>query len=171
MEPHQEIASDESLFDAIPVIVTGGYVLVRASDKTISGIVTASDLSQQFQQITEPFLILAEIEQHIRKLIEKGKFSLDELKAARDPGDEEREVERVSDLTLGEYIRLLENPDRWAKLNVKVDRVMFISELNEVRRIRNDVMHFDPDPLGQEDTSTLREFVRFLQRLDEILPN
>jgi CBS domain-containing protein len=169
MEPHREIGADESLFHAIPVIVGAGYVLVRAPDKTIIGIVTASDLSLQFQQMTEPFLILAEIEQHIRKMIENGKFSVDELRAARDPEDTERAVDRVADLTLGEYIRLLENPDRWAKLNLLIDRAIFIEELNKVRQIRNDVMHFDPDPLGQEDTTRLREFVQFLQRLDEIL--
>jgi hypothetical protein len=31
-------------------------------------------------------------------------------------------------------------------------------------------MHFDPDPLGESELSTLRSFVRLLQRLDEILP-
>jgi CBS domain-containing protein len=171
MEQHREIGADESLFDAIPVIVGAGYVLVRAADKTIIGIVTASDLSLQFQQMTEPFLILGEIEQHIRKMIEKGRFAVEELRAAKDPEDAEREVNRVADLTLGEYIRLLENPDRWAKLNLRIDRTIFITELNKVKLIRNDVMHFDPDPLGEEDTIRLREFVRFLQRLDEILPD
>jgi hypothetical protein len=157
------------LFHAIPAIIEDGYVLVRADDKTISGIVTASDLSLQFQQLSEPFLLLGEIEQHVRKLIE-GKFALSDLQDAKDPADVQRLVERVADLTLGEYIRLLENSNRWTMLKVNIDRAIFIAELKEVKRIRNDVMHFDPDPLGESELSTLRSFVRLLQRLDEILP-
>jgi hypothetical protein len=55
-------------------------------------------------------LLLGEIEQHVRKLIE-GKFALSELQEAKDPADAQRTVERVADLTLGEYIRLLEVPE------------------------------------------------------------
>jgi CBS domain-containing protein len=168
-DSHREVSADTSLFHAIPAIIEDGYVLVRADDKTISGIVTASDLSLQFQQLSEPFLLLGEIEQHVRKLIE-GKFALSDLQDAKDPADVQRLVERVADLTLGEYIRLLENSNRWTMLKVNIDRAIFIAELKEVKRIRNDVMHFDPDPLGESELSTLRSFVRLLQRLDEILP-
>lgn len=168
-DSHREVSADTSLFHAIPAIIEDGYVLVRADDKTISGIVTASDLSLQFQQLSEPFLLLGEIEQHVRKLIE-GKFALSDLQDAKDPADVQRLVERVADLTLGEYIRLLDNSNRWTMLKVNIDRAIFIAELKEVKRIRNDVMHFDPDPLGESELSTLRSFVRLLQRLDEILP-
>lgn len=168
-DSHRGVSADTSLFHAIPAIIEDGYVLVRADDKTISGIVTESDLSLQFQQLSEPFLLLGEIEQHVRKLIE-GKFALSDLQDAKDPADVQRLVERVADLTLGEYIRLLENSNRWTMLKVNIDRAIFIAELKEVKRIRNDVMHFDPDPLGESELSTLRSFVRLLQRLDEILP-
>jgi hypothetical protein len=50
------------------------YVLVQAPGRTITGIVTSTDLSLQFQQLTEPLLLLDEIEQHIRMLI-VGKFT------------------------------------------------------------------------------------------------
>lgn len=68
---------------------------------------TAADLSQQFHQMTEPFLLLSEIERHVRKLLD-GKVSEDELTKARDPSDSGRDVQRVDDLTLGECIRLVE---------------------------------------------------------------
>src|ERR1039458_2235138 len=153
-DSHRGVSADTSLFHAIPAIIEDGYVLVRADDKTISGIVTASDLSLQFQQLSEPFLLLGEIEQHVRKLIE-GKFALSDLQDAKDPADVQR---------------LVENSNRWTMLKVNIDRAIFIAELKEVKRIRNDVMHFDPDPLGESELSTLRSFVRLLQRLDEILP-
>src|SRR5215470_9962753 len=63
---------------------------------------------------------------------------------AGDPADPDRGIEDVSDLTFGEYIRLLENPKRWEKLTVKIDRKTFVEELKRVGRIRNDIMHFDP---------------------------
>ena len=34
--------------------------------------------------------------------------------------------------------------------------------LDEVRRIRNDVMHFDPDGIAEKDLDTLRRFDQFL---------
>jgi len=42
--------------------VTHEYVLIRAADRRICGIVTTSDLGLQFLQLGEPFLLLGEIE-------------------------------------------------------------------------------------------------------------
>jgi hypothetical protein len=74
----------------------------------------------------------------------------------------------VSDLTIGEYIRLLENGDRWEKLGLSIDRVTFCRELDLVRNIRNDIMHFDPDPIPAADLERLRDFAGFLKRLHQI---
>lgn len=165
--PPQEIRADASIFQAIPIIAQFQYVLVRAADNRITGIVTTSDLNQQFQQQAEPFLLLGEIENHIRRII-GDRFSPDELTSARDPGDSERKVDRISDLTYGEYIRLLENPDRWAKVNLSIDRSTFCRELDLVRSIRNDVMHFDPDGIPPKDLDRLRDFTKFLNRLQAL---
>ena len=64
MEPAQEIGIEESLFSAIAIIAANDYVLVRALDKKISGIITASDFNVQFQQLAEPFLLVGEIEKN-----------------------------------------------------------------------------------------------------------
>lgn len=167
MDQPQEIKVDASIFQAIPIIVQHQYVLVRASDNRISGIVTASDLSLQFQQLAEPFLLLSEIENHVRQLI-GAKFNTNELSEARDPGATDRKIEKVADMAFGEYIRLLENPDRWTKLDLAIDRATFCKQLDRVREIRNDVMHFDPDGISPDDLGTLREFTRFLQQLQNI---
>jgi CBS domain-containing protein len=167
MDEHHEIRADASLFSAIPIIVQNQYVLIRGADELITGIVTASDLSIQFQQLSEPFLLLGEIENHIRRLI-GDHFEVAELAAARDPSDADRPIVRVADLSFGEYIRLLENGDRWNKLGLAADRKTFIAQLGAVRVIRNDVMHFDPDPLPDSDLDALRRFARFLQRLQAL---
>lgn len=166
MDQAREVSADTSLFAAIGAIVENQYVLVRDRENRISGIVTTSDLSLQFQQLAEPFLLLGEIENHLRRLID-GKFTADEVRAVRDPGDE-RVVQSVADLTFGEYQRMLEHPDRWSKLRLNIERASFIQQLDRVREIRNEVMHFDPDVTADEELLTLRRFVRFLQMLQEI---
>ena len=76
---YYEVSADESVFSVIPIIVENQYVLVRdPKDRRITGIVSATDLSLQFQQLAEPFLLLGEIEHHIRRLIE-NKFTQAEL--------------------------------------------------------------------------------------------
>jgi CBS domain-containing protein len=167
MDQAIEISADRSLFYAISLIAQSDYVLVRAADNRITGIVTTADLSLQFRQLAEPFLLIGEIENHIRKLID-GKFTQPEIEEARNPADSGRAVTRVSDLTFGEYIRLLSEPGRWNRLRLAVDRVLFVNELELVARIRNDVMHFDPDGLPEEDLQVLRRVVRFLQQIAEV---
>ena len=75
LEGHQEIRSESSLFDAIQLILRHDSVLVRSADRTITGIVTASDISFQFRQLAEPFLLIGEIENRIRLIIESAVFS------------------------------------------------------------------------------------------------
>lgn len=164
MDPAFEINASASLFEAIRLIVEHDCILVRSAENKITGIVTTADLSEQFAKLGEPFLLLGQTENRIRHLI-AGKFTKKELKEARDPADADREVEEVSDLTLGECLRLLQEPKRWEKIGIKVDRERFTNELDTIRQIRNDVMHFDPDGVGDEALATLRRFASFLQRL------
>jgi len=44
-----------------------------------------------------------------------------------------------------------------------------VEELKRIGRIRNDVMHFDPDGPSPEDLTTLRKFARFLNDLEKKL--
>jgi excisionase family DNA binding protein len=105
----------------------------------------------------------------VYRLRKSGALPVVHIGRARDPADSDRNIEDVSDLTLGEYIRLLENPKRWEKLAVKIDRKTFVEELKRVGRIRNDVMHFDPDGPSPEDLKTLRKCVKFLSDLEKKL--
>ena len=167
MEPSHEVRAEISIFDAIPMISRYDYVLVRGEQNKITGIVTASDLSRQFQTLSEPFLLLSEIENLVRNMIGE-KFSVPELASALDPGGAQREVASVDDLTFGEYIRLLQQPERWARLGLAIDRVLFCKDLDVVREIRNDVTHFDPDGITSEEVERLRDFKSLLETLENI---
>lgn len=167
MELHREIRASASMFEAIPLIIAHEYVLVRGDDNRITGIITATDLSQQFRILSEPFLLLAEIENLVRAMI-ADRFTVAELNSARDPRDDGREVKSPADLSFGEYIRLLQNSDRWQKFGLAIDRTTFCGDLDFIRDIRNNIMHFDPEGIVEAELSRLRDFAGFLKQLQNI---
>ncbi len=164
IERHEEVRAEDSLLTAFQKIVDHEAVLVRGDEQSIIGIVTATDLSIMFREQTEPFLLLSEIENQLRRLID-GHFSPEELRNAKDPADREREVGSVADLTFGECTRLLEKPAHWHRLGVRLDQKTFVKQLVEVRGIRNDVMHFDPDGLSEDELQRLKDVRRLLRRV------
>lgn len=164
MEEAVEIPDHSPMLEAISVVASREAVLVRGGDRRIVGLVTTSDLSLEFRTQAEPFLLLAEIENHLRRLID-GRYSREAIEAARDTRDSARAVEDVSDLTFGEYIRLLQEPVNWTLLGVDLDRAHFCLRLDKVRGIRNDVMHFNPDGTSDQELEVLRDTVRLLQQM------
>ena len=56
------------------------------------------------------------------------------------------------------------------KLRLRVDRAVLTSLLDDVRKVRNDVMHFDPDPMTDDELDILKRAVRFMQELYELAP-
>ena len=162
-ESVEEISIDDPLYEAIGSTAKHGYLLVRGKDNAVTGIVTETDLSQQFMHLAGPFLLIGEIEGHLRQLIH-GKFTVEEMQLISE-GEGGQGISGSADLTFGGYCRLLQNPEHWERLNLGVDRGQFVEHLETVRNIRNDVMHFDPDGLSPEDERMLRGVARFLETL------
>ena len=156
-----------SIFDVIERVNASDFVLVCDETRKVTGIVTTTDLGNQLRDFAQPFVIIGDIEGMLRILI-ADKFTADELKAASDPSDGEREIASAVDLTFGAYKRLLEKPENWNKLGLTLDRVVFIDELDTVRKIRNGLMHFDPGGLKSSERDMLGKFHGFLARLFEI---
>jgi hypothetical protein len=164
------VDSNRTLFEAIPTIVEYGYVLVRDQrDRRITGIVTASDLSLQFQALAEPFLLLREIELHVRQLF-GNKLTIADFDVFDHAPPNIYKPQNVADLTFGQYVRLFQNHQTWAKLGLKIDPGVLTALLEDVRLIRNDVMHFDPDPMTADELGILKRAVRFMQDLYDLLP-
>jgi hypothetical protein len=164
MDEHREISASATLFDAIRVIRESDYVLVRGSDRRIIGIVTATDIAEQFEAISTPFLLLAEIENHLRSLIAKKLKKADILRACSPEHLPER-FSAISELTFGNLVEVLKHPENWRKLGLSLDRQTFCIELTAINSIRNDVMHFDPDPLTDQNIATLRNISRLFDTL------
>jgi len=169
LEAPQIVDANRTLFESLPMIIEHGYVLVRQRDGKISGIVTASDLSSEFRILSEPFLLIREIELHLRRII-KNKISTDDLHAVSDQSPRIRQIANVSDLTFGEYVRLVEDPNIWSKLNLSIDRASTAALLESVRKVRNEVMHFDPDPMTSDDLAILKRAVRLMQEIQVLAP-
>lgn len=159
---------DEPLFEAVKFVLDKDFVLVRQKDKTISGIVTTTDIGEQFISMAEPFLIIEQIENHIRKILDQ-KFSTEELILQQGYGKKPKEIKSLSDLTFGHYIKIIENPEKFDKLRINIERTLLVNQLDEVRKIRNDVMHFDPDGITNESLDLLRQTVSFLRTLTTTL--
>ncbi|GMT99219.1 CBS domain-containing protein [Corallococcus caeni] len=164
MVPCEEVASNASLLEAIQKVAAKEFALVRGLDRRFQGIVTVVDLSLQFRALSEPFLLLEQIENLLRSLIREC-FTVEEMRKAKHEADTSRKVDDVSDLTFGEYVNLLEHREAWPKLKVSFERDSFIAKMKEVRDLRNDIMHFDPDPLEDDDITLLRNFAGFLERV------
>src|ERR1700682_1955480 len=166
MDRNVEILRNNTpLLKAVQIIAEREVVLVKDNTNRIVGLVTGTDISLQFKAMAEPFLLLKEIENHIRALIVKAKYSLEVLAKAKDPSDSDRKISGVSDLTFGEYLRLFEDRDNWNCIGYNLSRTSFLETLHKIRRIRNDVMHFHPDGISNQDLGILRDAVKFLQSL------
>ena len=149
------------LFEAVGIIERNGYVLVKDNNK-ITGIVTASDIAQQFVQLSTPFLLVGEIEGRLRHLI-REKFTVEDLKCTFP------DAESPEDLTFGEYAQLLGKDENWERLGLSgIDRKKFLERLDEVRKIRNEVMHFSVDDLPPETVNKLKSFAGFFRNLAKI---
>lgn len=159
---------DDSLFHSVKVVLEKEVVLVRQKDGTISGIVTATDIGQQFISMAEPFLLIEQIENHVRKLLDK-KFDQSDLTFDNTYQEKPKDVKSLSDLNFGQYVRLLENPQKFEKLKLNIDRGLLTSKLEEVRKIRNDVMHFDPDGISPTNLEQLRQILNFLHTINATL--
>jgi CBS domain-containing protein len=158
------IGDNTSLFDAIDTIVRCQYVLIQDSTRKISGIVTASDLSRAFGEYAEPFMLIEEVEKHLRSLIMRSGFNKDDLLQAVQEGRRST-VQNIYDLTFGDFISLLERPEPWSRVRLSIDRGEFISMLEDVRQIRNDLMHFNPDAPMAGYLDPVRKVAGLLQKL------
>ncbi len=168
----------DDFFAQLPHICDHGYVLVRDNNGRISGIVTAADITDRFDATAWPFFAVGEIEFRLRKCL-GGRISEDAIRAVQRYG----KTGRIADLTFGAYVKLLDGDQRnkegkrleplcaaadqnWQALGwAGVNRVQFVHQLDRVRDIRNQIAHFDPEPLSPQRTKELRQFVGLLRQL------
>ena len=153
---------DTPLIQAIEVVKRRDFAVVLAKDKSLYGIVTASDVTSQFIEETEPFVLLSELECHLRNLLRDNLLEEDLKKLCC---KDEREITSIDEMTFGDYITVFGNDKQWKKIKIAADRKSFITILEDIRKIRNDVMHFRPTEVDDDSRETLKQFVMYLRSL------
>ena len=163
--PATIVDHDSHLLDQVGVIYNQDFVFVRNSDRSaVTGIVTSADLTQKFGILSRPFVLVEEAEGRLRRRAAEV-YSVDELREVV-PQNRRRHVHAASDLTFGNYRYLFQSDDRWSRLEWNVDREVFLGLLDEVKRIRNNLMHFASDSLAPAHYATLDGFLELLRTVD-----
>ncbi len=159
------ILENHSLLDAVDEVAQAGYVVVKNAQKEVCGIVTAKDIAREFAPLAKPFFLLAIIENSLRRLLDSGTPTIDEIKSViREEERQNRPNLGISDLTLGEGITLmLKIADRLPNHPSMLKRIHV--QLLEVNKRRNDIMHFRQDPAGPEEIAILEDCRRSIEEL------
>jgi CBS domain-containing protein len=157
-----QVMYSDDLLRLVPRIVEEDFVLVLDANHEVGGLVTAADLGELFADRAEPFLMLGEIDQRLRDLIRK-RFTLETIATHCRRSDREPAVRSFDDLTMGDYQAILENVDCWKVIGWPLDRSEVSRVLNTVREVRNDVVHFNPDPLEPERMAMLHGLLTLLR--------
>ncbi|MEU9023342.1 CBS domain-containing protein [Actinomadura sp. NPDC048394] len=159
MDEARIVRADAELLVTIPEINEYNCVFVRDEDEKISGVVTPADLSLEFGRLTGPFLRLGEIERRLRHCVNRMCTTTAELREAS--GNNKAKI--ADDLTVWQIQQVFAKPDRWARLTWELHQDEFVAKLDEVRKIRNEVAHFRPNPLTDDQVHRVEIFASLLK--------
>jgi len=156
-DPPRVVYDTEELLDHVGTIYEEGFVFVRTRDGRHCGIVTAEDLAHHFQGLTTPYYQIGLIESRLRLCISRT-FPIAEIRVIlRKPS-----LESVNKMLVSEYATVLGEQARWDRMHwPRVPRAQFLRDLNEVRLIRNRVMHFGQQ-LEPADRIALKNFLKLM---------
>ncbi len=163
MHPAAWVRAEDELIDVIGEIEKAGVVMV-GEEQGLKGVATADDLARFYVRVARPFVLIGEIEQSLRALVqavvtqgviaEKAGLILESLyeEQTADPPTE------LEDMTLGELVALVRDGRFWDELDgaLGARRENANAKLNRCPELRNQVFHFRSE-LGDDDLAVLQE--------------
>ncbi|MCR3748455.1 CBS domain-containing protein [Lentzea californiensis] len=158
------VEHNEDLLNQIAEIYASGYVFVRGADRAISGIITAADLTQQFDGVVRPFVLLEEIEQRLHRTM-GAVFAVEEI-AAKASSRQRQQILDGQKPMLGLYQQVIKDEQMWRRLRWRLDHEAFLRLFNQVREMRNSLMHFSGGVLSDEELAPLHGLLRMLRVVD-----
>ncbi|SDZ44785.1 hypothetical protein SAMN05421684_5146 [Asanoa ishikariensis] len=161
VHPAQVFDYDRRLLDVLATLQENEFIFVRDFDRKISGIVTAADVVRKYDDTAIPFFLIGEVDQELRQLI-VNTFDEDTVRGACNSAG--IGFKSLETMTVGQYQAVLASPDCWQQLGWPLHRAQFVKRLDEIRQVRNNVMHFNPDPPKPIDVAKLRNFLRLIRR-------
>ncbi|BBH66694.1 hypothetical protein ACTI_33790 [Actinoplanes sp. OR16] len=156
------VGYDKELIDILPELQRTGFVFVRDQESVVAGIVTTADVVQAYGEMALPFFQIGELDRSLRRIIAR-RFEIEQVSALC-----KRSFRSFDELSMGDYQRVLDDPQTWTGLGWPLDRPTFIGRLDEIRQIRNDVMHFKPDPPPAGTIDRLRKLNSLLRHYGEL---
>lgn len=126
MQPVTGVDLHSDLFSSIGPVVKYDFVAVTYRGK-LSGIVTTTDLTEQFEELAVPYLAVGRAEQELRRV---ARLKFTDL----DP----RVIEKA---TLGRLQGLYR--DHWDAVEWSLSQPSFDDWVNSARELRNTIAHFD----------------------------
>jgi signal-transduction protein with cAMP-binding, CBS, and nucleotidyltransferase domain len=154
--PKALLTSD--LLASMPEIERHGYVIVTNENGTVSGIVTSSDLAEEFSKIVGPYLNLEQIESELRKIFDhlKGSGSLsDEMIETTLPKQGKTIGDVGAGIAFGDLINILLHKKVWPLLRCTHSNLVLREALTSAVVLRNNLMHFHPLTANDEQASLI----------------
>nr|WP_201468476.1 CBS domain-containing protein [Microbacterium hydrocarbonoxydans] len=142
MLPATPVDLHSDLFSNVGPVVKYDFVAVTYQGK-LAGIVTATDLTEQFEDLAVPFLAIGRCERELKR-VARAKF------AAVDPKE-------IDNAMLGRLQQMYVK--HWDDLGWSISRDEFNAWIDSIRELRNKVAHFDDKDLD------LRPAVRTVHQL------
>lgn len=156
------LALSDDVLTNVPKITKNGFVVTKDHTNLIVGVVTTSDLSLAFQGLAGPFLLLGIAERLLRSVAEAG-FTPEQIVAASK--GKVTTPRPVDALSFGELQGLFASKAQWDELNWTIDRKVFLEMLDEVRDLRNQIMHFREELPASDRVGAVENMINWLRYL------
>lgn len=152
---------DRRLIDVLHVLLEYEFIFVRNHERKIAGVITAADVVQTYHQTATPFILIGEIDRELHQLI------LDAFDEARIHDVCVRAgltFDGLDKMSISHYHAVLGNAECWKELGWRLERKRLVNRLNEIREVRNRVMHFSKDAVREGDLDMIQNFLRTIRR-------
>ncbi|MCL2583502.1 MAG: CBS domain-containing protein [Streptosporangiales bacterium] len=164
------VRTDDPLVECVPLVAEHGLVFVLNPAGSLSGMVTAYDLAHRLEEELSPYILVEEVERRLRRSLlaallrikaETGEYGL-----AGDP-NRIRKI-RQAEADFQDYVKMLRRADVWAALRWNYRQNNFADRIDQIRLIRNDLLHFHEltDDVRQAKVDEIGVALKMLKQVD-----
>ncbi|BCB73653.1 hypothetical protein GCM10022251_77550 [Phytohabitans flavus] len=154
---------DDLVLPRIDDISNSDFIFVRSRDgKTIAGIITSADLTNRFGEIAKPFTKIEECERRLHRRVKA------QIPAATIEHATNKRHKNADSLTFGAYAHVLKDEQDFMLLGWPLDHEEFLQQVKDVAKIRNDMMHFSPDPVPHDEWDAIDGLLAMLHAVDPL---
>ncbi|MFI7517476.1 CBS domain-containing protein [Micromonospora echinofusca] len=152
---------DRRLIDVLHTLLEYEFIFVRNHERKIAGIITAADVVRTYHQTATPFILIGEIDRELHQLILDA---FDEARIRDACVHAGLTFDGLDKMSISHYHAVLGNEECWNDLGWRLQRKRLVSRLNEIREIRNRVMHFSKDAVRDGDVEMIQNFLKTIRR-------